>query len=185
MSQRSAANEGTSRRTCIDLYGAPAQQKLHERRNLAKTDGVSVSKTASAAGYETTILEEDLYSYAIVRGDLGMDSGKLASQASHARCLSLLKFIHANPSRLKEFVDLNSCGTVAILEARNEFSLERASREAEAAGLPWALFTDSGHVMPPHFDGSPIVTALAIGPASRADMRHITKRFQCLRGERS
>ena len=113
-----------------------------------------------------------------------MDRGKLASQASHARCLSLLKFIKAHPNRLDEFVGLNCCGTVAILEARNETALDRAAYEAEAAGLPWALFTDSGHVMPPHFDGNPVVTALAIGPAARADMRHITKRFQCLRGDR-
>lgn len=31
-----------------------------------------------------------------------------------------------------------------------------------------------------NFDGSPIVTSLAIGPASRETMRHITKRMRCV-----
>lgn len=104
----------------------------------------------------------------------------MASQLVHACRLSLLKYIVAHPERLEEFISLNSCGSVVTVRGRNLADLERAMGEAERAGIPCAIFSDSGHVMPPHFDGSSVTTALAIGPATRAQMRPITKRFRCL-----
>lgn len=35
--------------------------------------------------------------------------------------------------------------------------------------------------MPPFFDGSPIVTALGIGPATREQIKKITKKFQLVK----
>jgi PTH2 family peptidyl-tRNA hydrolase len=109
-----------------------------------------------------------------------MPPGKLASQAVHAARISLLRYIKRHPWRLHEFLDLNSCGSAVTLNGRNLADLERAWGQARAAGLPCALFTDSGHVFGEHFSGAPIVTALAIGPAGRGEMRQITKRFQCV-----
>lgn len=115
-----------------------------------------------------------------MRGDLDMAPGKLASQATHASRISLLHFLKRHPDRIDEFIDLNSCGSVVVLKAKNLGQLERARDQAEAAGLPTALFADREHVIPgTAFDGSPVVTALAIGPATREAMREITKRFRC------
>lgn len=103
----------------------------------------------------------------------------MASQAIHASRLSLLRYLKDNPHRADEFIAMNTCGSAVTLLARHTADLERAQREAQVAGLPNALFSDSGHIMPPHFLGEPITTALAIGPATREAMRAITKRFQC------
>lgn len=108
-----------------------------------------------------------------------MPPGKLASQAVHAARLSLLKYLGLNPHRRDEFVGANSSGSVCVLSARSLAQLERAHAQATAAGLPTALFVDSGHVLLPHFDGGHVPTALAIGPAAKDEMRHITKKFPC------
>ncbi|MGY8607445.1 peptidyl-tRNA hydrolase [Gluconobacter cerinus] len=125
--------------------------------------------------------EEKLYTYVIVRDDLEMPAGKLASQASHASRLSLLHFIRDNPHRLAEFIDSNVAGSMVVLRAKNLAALEKAHLQATNAGLPTAMFTDSGHVLLPHFDGSPVTTAVAIGPARREDMRPMTKKFQVVK----
>ena len=108
-----------------------------------------------------------------------MPPGKMASQAIHASRLSMLHYLRDNPHRADEFLSLNTCGSAVILLARHQADLERAYREAREAGLPCALFTDSGHVMPPHFTGEPIMTCLSIGPAARGELRPVTKRYQC------
>jgi PTH2 family peptidyl-tRNA hydrolase len=48
----------------------------------------------------------------------------------------------------------------------------------ELEGIPHKLIIDSGHIMPPHFDGNPIITALGIGPCCRDEIKNITKKFK-------
>lgn len=109
-----------------------------------------------------------------------MERGKLASQTGHATRISLLKFLQQNPSRLDEFVELGSCGSIVVLKAKNLGLLEAAQAQAEASGLPTHAFVDRDHVIPgTAFDGSPVKTVLAIGPAPRDAMRAITRKFQC------
>lgn len=123
--------------------------------------------------------EEKLFSYAVVRADLAMPTGKLASQASHAFAQSLLSFLSEHPHRAEEFLRLGTSGSRVVLTARNEEEILRAKAEAERLGLPHALFVDSGHVMEPFFDGSPVVTALGLGPAPKDALRPVAKRFRC------
>ena len=108
-----------------------------------------------------------------------MPPGKMAAQAVHAARLSLMLYLRKSP-RAEEFLTLGSCGSVVMLRTKNLAAMERAKSEAEEMGLPTALFFDQGHILPPHFTGEPIPTALAIGPAGRDVMRPITKRFRCL-----
>lgn len=122
--------------------------------------------------------EDKLYTYVIVRKDLEMSSGKMSSQVAHASRLSLLEFISHNPHRASEFLSCNSAGSVVVLQAKNQKCLEDIFTAAKAQGLPSALFVDSGHIMLPHFTGSPVVTALSIGPAARETMRSLTRKFQ-------
>jgi peptidyl-tRNA hydrolase len=109
----------------------------------------------------------------------------LASQAIHASRISFLKFLRTLPEdkmtgAIDEFISLNSCGSAIALRAKNLSQLEKARDAAIEAGLPWALFSDSGHILPPHFTGDPIITALSIGPAPRAAIHPITKKFRCI-----
>lgn len=105
-----------------------------------------------------------------------MPPGKLASQAGHAFLDSFLDCLHQNPERAAMYRG-DAHGTKVALHAKTLDHLLRAHRLACEAGLPCALITDSGHVLPPHFTGEPIITALGIGPALREEARRITGRF--------
>jgi peptidyl-tRNA hydrolase len=109
-----------------------------------------------------------------------MTQGKLASQAGHAYLDSFEACRIEDPGRAALYHN-GSHGTKVCLGAKNEDQLRFTYELAKSAGLPCALITDSGHIMPPHFDGSPIVTALGIGPALRDEVHSITKRFQLIK----
>lgn len=114
--------------------------------------------------------------YAILRADLNMPAGKAASQAGHA---FLDAYSKANPE-IREAYRADGEGTKVVLIARNEGVLQAAYARAQDLGLPAAIVVESGHILPPVFDGSPIVTALGIGPVSHAKAKQITKRFRLM-----
>lgn len=99
-----------------------------------------------------------------------MSKGKFAAMAGHA---FLDAYVKADPERVQHYD-----GTKVVLEAESLEHLQLALEVANCSGIPAALVTDSVHVMPPHFDGSPIVVSLGIGPATRAEVKHITKQFK-------
>ncbi len=107
-----------------------------------------------------------------------MSPGKTASQAGHAY---LGAAVQADPSLLAEYhQDLPaSPGTKVCLEAKNLDQIMRARDAAKAAGIPHFLVVDSG--CPNFFGGQPIVTALGLGPARRAEINHITRKFQLVK----
>ena len=115
--------------------------------------------------------------YAIVRMDLGMDTGKIASQAGHAY---LGAFLNANSDLQTEYHAEYPThpGTKVCLEAKNLHHLLRAKEEAEAAGIPTYLVTDTG--CKNFFNGEPTITALGLGPACKDQIKHITKRYQLM-----
>lgn len=118
--------------------------------------------------------------YAIYRADLDMPPGKLAAQCGHA-------YVNAHDEAKALRPDITAGykgtgnGTKICMYAKNLGQLLRGYREAQAAGLPCSLIIDRGHVLPPHFDGQPIITALGIGPVYRDEAVHITKRFTLVR----
>lgn len=109
-----------------------------------------------------------------------MPPGKLAAQAGHAFTDSLMACLRERPDAVRDYMARVNGGSKAVLKARNLVTLERAAHECMALGLPHALITDSGHVLPPHFDGTPVVTALGIGPVSRQEAKATVKRFRCV-----
>lgn len=116
--------------------------------------------------------------YALIRADLSMPMGKAASQAAHAFFAAFLSCSRSDPERVSSYGDPGpSFGTKICLLAPNEQAVQRALSEATEAGLPCGVVTDSGHLMPPHFDGEPIVTAAGFGPVSREEVRRILGRF--------
>ena len=103
-----------------------------------------------------------------------MSPGKLAAQAGHAFVAALAR---ASPGRVAEYCN----GTKVVLGARTLDELMEVYERASYEGLPCSLIEDSGHVMPPHFDGSPIITAVGIGPVLRHESHHITRKLNLVR----
>lgn len=106
-----------------------------------------------------------------------MSPGKLAAQAGHAFLDSFLSCQASDPARARTYRDPGH-GTKVVLAARDVAQLEFLLNQASDAGLPCALIIDSGHVMPgTSFDGSSVVTALGLGPATRGEVEHLIKRL--------
>lgn len=124
--------------------------------------------------------EEHLYQYAIIRGDLDMPSGKLAAQAGHAYTDSLFDAWINEPERALAYRDRTRGGSKVTVKAKNVSQMMKAYCAAKAAGLPCSLIVDQHHILPPHFDGNPIITAVGIGPCTKEECREITKKFRCI-----
>lgn len=60
-------------------------------------------------------------------------------------------------------------GTKLTLDGGSADDLLRLADVLDASGAPFTLVYDQGHVEPPHFDGSPILTALGAGPFPRGE----------------
>ena len=133
-------------------------------------------------GWQLTTEHEDpiLRMYAILRGDLQMTPGKSSSQLGHAFKLLTKNIIEDDPQIASEYFS-DGLGTNVCLKAKNLNALQRAHYEATAAGLFCEFIVDEHHILPPYFDGKPIITALAIGPCYRRDVQHITKRFSLIK----
>jgi PTH2 family peptidyl-tRNA hydrolase len=109
-----------------------------------------------------------------------MPAGKLAAQAGHAYTDSLMDCMDKRPDLFDRYRRGGNAGSKACLKAKNEAALRRLADECAAAGVPHAVVVDSNHVLLPHFDGSPVMTAVGVGPVSRAQARGLVKRFQCV-----
>ena len=118
--------------------------------------------------------------YAIIREDLSMDAGKRASQIGHA-------FVDAYDAAKLENPDIASLykgsghGTKVCMFAKNLNQLLKGYRECRALKIPCALIIDRKHVLPPHFNGDPIITAIGIGPAYKDVVAHITKLYRLIK----
>lgn len=115
-----------------------------------------------------------------MRSDLEMPSGKLSSQAGHAYADTLNKCLELNPDRYHNYRNPSKGGSKVTLKAKNENQLITAFNKARELGLPCAIIVDREHVLPPHFNGDPIITALGIGACTKEEVRSVVKKFQCL-----
>lgn len=112
-----------------------------------------------------------------------MPDGKLSAQSGHAYTDALQACQRQDPDTAESYRCENGIGGSKVtIKCKNLAQLERAARECAEAGIPHAVVTDRDHVLLPHFTGAPVVTALGIGPCTKEQCRHITKRFQSLQG---
>lgn len=118
--------------------------------------------------------------YAVVRRDLEMPPGKLSAQAGHAYTESLFDCIERHPLLADRYRRKDNGGSKVTLYCRDEREIRELEVKCAEAGVAHALFTDEGHVLPPHFDGNPVVTALGIGPVTRRDAKALVKKFKCV-----
>lgn len=109
-----------------------------------------------------------------------MSEGKSNAQAGHAYVDALLLSLsHDNPdirAAAERYAALTP-GTKVCLDGGSLERLEQLSAELELAGIPHVRIIDEGHVEPPHFDGSPILTAIGVGPLTRSDAPKCLRRL--------
>lgn len=108
-----------------------------------------------------------------------MPPGKLAAQAGHAYVSALWAAKDISPESFNNYIS-DPPGTKVCLAARDDAELLALRDIAASMGIPYALIIDEGHVLLPHFDGSPIVTALGLGPATRREVASLTRRLQSI-----
>ena len=109
-----------------------------------------------------------------------MEHGKQCSQISHAILGSFLQCQVSTPDVIKEYhKDFpNSPGTKVCLKVKSLDKLLQAEQQAKEANIPYFRVVDSGCAN--FFNGEPTITALGIGPATKQQIQHITKKFQLL-----
>ena len=122
----------------------------------------------------------------VVRTDLQLRKGQLCAQAAHASLKVILdRLDHDEMNKnfeLREHEDwcdhygavypwLTGTFTKIVLGCGSEEELLELARQAEKAGLPFAIVEEAGFNTP---------TALAIGPAASEDINPITGKLRLL-----
>lgn len=98
-----------------------------------------------------------------------MPAGKIAAQAGHAFIGALSAGLQSADPEFRRWSGeyaAEAIGTKVCLEADLKH-LIRLEEHLRRQGIPCFLVEDSGHVLPPDFDGSPVVTALGVSPLPR------------------
>lgn len=110
----------------------------------------------------------DVKQVIVVRKDLKMGAGKLASQVAHASMAVILDYLGANDCVIADLPTDQPIGywlatsfTKVVLYCDNEEHLRELQDKACNQMLPNALITDNGKTW---FNGNATPTALAIGP---------------------
>lgn len=102
----------------------------------------------------------------------------MCAQACHASRNCGILASQSDPDLLRLYQGPKFLGTQIILVAKDQHALVRAYHDAQELGLITSLIVDEDHVLLPYFDGSPIITALGIGPCTRDQAKAITKGFK-------
>ena len=106
----------------------------------------------------------------LIREDLGLSKGKLASQCSHASVEAVLK------SNKKIIEEWRKFSKKVVLKVDNENDLIKYKKEAEKVKLVTALIRDAGLTeIPPG-----TITCLAIGPDKEEKIDKITGKLKTL-----
>lgn len=112
-----------------------------------------------------------------------MNSGKLSAQTGHAYTDTLEVARQMNPELVAQYRNEDTGGSKVTLAAKKENDLIKAYIQLKNMGIPCAVVVDRNHIHPPHFDGSPIITALGVGPCTQADSKRVLKKFQVFKLE--
>lgn len=129
---------------------------------------------------EFTSDHRPLNMYAIYVRNLDMPPEKLAAQAGHAYLNAWDKTKELRPELAAQYKGTGN-GTKICMSGKNTGQIRRAYKDLRRAGIPCDLIIDRGHVLPPHFTGKAIITAVGFGPVHADEVQHITKRYTMAR----
>ena len=114
-----------------------------------------------------------------------MSEGKANAQAGHAYVDALLYSLNHHDTTVRDramaYAGLRP-GTKICLDGGSHGDFDRLIAELIARDIPHILITDQGHVELPDFDGSPVVTAIGIGPIPRDARPRALKRLSMWTG---
>lgn len=103
-----------------------------------------------------------------------MSTGKLIAQAGHAYLGAILNTLDTKSGQAYAAL---TPGTKICLDGGDESNLLHLYDRLMVDGFKPALITDSGHIEPPDFDGSDVITALGLGPVARSDAPKYLKKL--------
>lgn len=110
----------------------------------------------------------------VVRRDLGMGTGKIASQVGHA---CVLGAEDVRKSRKEWFDQWEYSGQEkVVLKVTSLSELEDIKKHAISIGLPWNEVTDAGHTQ----IEPGTVTCISLGPAPEEIIDKVTKNLKLL-----
>ena len=107
----------------------------------------------------------------LVRMDLKMPKGKLATQVAHA---SVEAVLHSSKEKVHEWWEEGM--KKIVLKVVDLKELQKYQREAQAQGLKTAIITDAGKT----FFEKPTVTCAAIGPDTEEKIDKVTGHLKVL-----
>ena len=105
-----------------------------------------------------------------------MSDGKAHAQSGHAYTDTLLHALQHDDPRASAYAALRP-GTKVCLSGGSHAEMLRLLDRLSATPLPHVRIVDSGHVELPDFDGSPVLTAIGVGPIRRAEAPPFLKRL--------
>ena len=110
-----------------------------------------------------------------------MTAGKISAQTGHAYESALFSALDTHPERVLGYKYCKG-GSKVSLKAKNNTQLVRLYNEALALGLPCSVVVDQNHIIPdnPSFNGSCVLTAVAIGPVRKSETKHLLKKLNCI-----
>ncbi|KAK3138237.1 hypothetical protein QOZ80_5AG0366210 [Eleusine coracana subsp. coracana] len=132
------------------------------------------SKSKRASGTAPASGGEELKMVLVVRQDLKMGAGKIASQCAHAATGLYAELLSSNRGLLKQWEQFGQAKIV--LTCKNQQEMNRIKETAEHRGIPTFVVADAGRTQV--LAGSK--TVLAVGPGRKADIDSVTGKLRLL-----
>ncbi|CAL5429216.1 unnamed protein product [Camellia sinensis] len=122
----------------------------------------------------STNTDEELKMVLVVRQDLKMGAGKIASQCAHAATGMYSELMQSQRALLRQW---ELCGQPKIVvTCKNQQEMNKLKEAAENIGLPTFVVADAGRTQV----SAGSKTVLAIGPGSKASVDSITRKLRLL-----
>lgn len=114
-----------------------------------------------------------------------MSEGKSNAQAGHAYVDGLIASAFSRDrkfrSSAKSYARLRP-GTKICLDGGSLRTFQQIIARLQAENIPHALITDRDHIELPHFDGSPVVTAIGLGPFRKSEVPRFLRKLPMWKG---
>ncbi|CAN6441203.1 unnamed protein product [Victoria cruziana] len=118
--------------------------------------------------------DDELKMVLVVRQDLKMGTGKIASQCAHAAVGMYDKLLHSQKSLLMQWWQ---CGQPkVVVKCKNQREMDRLKDEAENVGLPTFVVADAGRTQ----ISAGSRTVLVVGPGTKSTVDSITGKLHLL-----
>ncbi|KAJ7958821.1 peptidyl-tRNA hydrolase 2, mitochondrial [Quillaja saponaria] len=142
--------------------------KNHSRKNNLSSGKLQQQCSVSSNG------DQELKMVLVVRQDLKMKSGKIASQCAHAATGMYAELMQSQRSLLRQW---EQCGQPKIVvTCKNQQEMNRLREAAESIGLPTFVVADAGRTQV----SAGSRTVLAVGPGPKASVDSVTGKLSLL-----